>query len=128
MKNQMIVNASRCILISCILISGCALKVQLMPRDSGKMYFGTAMDSGSGSGTISITIDDRNYSGTWTSVSSGDTFGFAQIYGGGKSSFGSFQNYGGTRNQKAMLSTPDGRGLRCETTGDGMGHAQQFSI
>ncbi len=104
------------------LVSSCALNLQMMPRDSGKIYSGTANDTGAGTGTISVTIDDRKYSGTWTRVSSGDTFGFAQLYGGGRSAFGTYQSFGGPRFIKALMSSPDNHGLRCDLTSDGFGH------
>ena len=50
-----------------LLLSGCATTYQLsvMPRDSGKMYSGSAQQTPNGDGRISIEIDGKTYSGTW---------------------------------------------------------------
>ena len=103
------------------LLTGCAGKVQMMPRDSGKIYSGTVQGNGSGSGTIVITIDDETYTGPVVRTSSGDNFGLLQQYGSkGTSSFGTVVSSGGTANVKAMLASPNGRGLRCELTSTGV--------
>jgi len=46
-------------LLAAAALSGCAstYQLQLMPRDSGKLYTGVAHDSGSGEGSMSITIE-----------------------------------------------------------------------
>ena len=36
-----------------------------MPRDSGKLYSGTADEIASGEGRISIEIEGKRYAGTW---------------------------------------------------------------
>ena len=106
--------------LALVLLAGCAGKVQMMPRDSGKIYSGTVNGNGTGSGTMAITIDDEAYSGPVVRTSSGDSFGFVQQYGSkGTSSFGTVVSSGGTANVKAMLASPNGRGLRCEFTSTG---------
>ena len=53
-------------LLAALALAGCASTVQLtlMPRDSGKLYHGTA-DDGGAEGRIAITIEDKTYAGTW---------------------------------------------------------------
>lgn len=110
-----------CLTLAVGLLVGCAGKVQMMPRDSGKIYSGTVQGNGMGSGTMSITIDDETYTGPVIRTSSGDSFGFIQQYGSrGTSSFGTVVSSGGTANVKAMLASPNGRGLRCELTSTGV--------
>jgi hypothetical protein len=103
-------------------LSGCATTydLQLMPRDSGKMYRGTAEDNGSGEGRISITIDDRTYNGTWVSTAPDRTnayvsggFGWGRRGGGGIGTIITMDNPQGGE-AKALLTSSDGAGLRCD--------------
>ena len=113
-------------------LSGCATTYQmnLMPRDSGRMYTGVATDNGSGQGRVDITIEDKRYSGTWVSitpehvhgwVSGGWGYGYRGWgYGGVGASITSDNPYGGE--SKALLSAQDGSGLRCDfRSGGGYG-------
>ena len=109
-------------------LSGCAStwQVTLMPRDSGKLYFGTAADNGSGEGPIEITIENRTYRGSWVQAVPARTYGYVTGgvgYGGyGRRGWGWS---GGTYSAdnplggeaKALLNTPDGAGLRCDFRG-----------
>src|SRR5258708_14095654 len=55
-------------LCAALALAGCATTnydLALMPRDSGKVYTGTADDNGRGEGRISITIEGKTYAGTW---------------------------------------------------------------
>ena len=54
-------------IISALALAGCASTYELtvMPRDSGRIYTGTAQDNGRGEGSISITIDSKAFTGTW---------------------------------------------------------------
>jgi hypothetical protein len=76
-----------------------------MARD-GKIYTGTAEGNGFGSGSMTVTIDDKTYTGPMvrTAINS------------------EFASGGGTVQAEALLSTSDGHGLRCHLTGDGAGH------
>ena len=105
------------IAVLAVSLSGCAYQMQLMPRDSGKMYQGSIQSNGAGSGTLSIQIDGRSCSGAFARAASGDSFGFFQSYGRRTSSFGSYQSYGGSSTYKALLSCSDGTGLRCDVEG-----------
>ena len=105
-----------------LLLSSCAYQITLMPRDSGKTYSGTMEGSG-GSGTATITIGSTTYTGPAVRVASNDTFGFASVYGSNSrgtsaSAYGTSYS-AGDKYVKAILSSPDGRGLRCDFVGRG---------
>jgi hypothetical protein len=110
--------------IAAFLAAGCASTYQLtlMPRDSGKLYYGTAEDDSSGDGRLTITIEDKTYTGTWVQsvpdratgyVSGG--FGWGRR-GGGFGSFITMDTPGGGE-AKALLRSADGAGLRCDFRG-----------
>lgn len=104
------------------LLVGCSGTIQVMPRDSGKVYSGTVQGSATGAGTINIDIDGHTYTGPVVRTGSNDSFGFIQQYGKrGMMSTGTMASIGGTATVKAILSSPAGRGLRCEFTSDGSG-------
>ena len=110
------------IVFAVVLLTGCAGQVQMMPRDSGKIYSGTVQGSATGSGTMSISIDGETYTGPIIRTTSGDSFGFAQQFGrSGSSSFGIVTTSGSTANVKSIMSSANGRGLRCEFTSTGSG-------
>ena len=111
------------ILAAALVLGGCATTYQLavMPRDSGKLYEGAATDTGYGEGPISITIEGRTYTGTWVQTVPDRTYGY--VSGGwagghrggwgGAGGFISMDNPNGGLS-KALLSSPDGAGLRCD--------------
>ena len=110
-------------------LSGCATTYQLtlMPRDSGKLYEGTAEDNGNGEGRVAITIEGKAYTGTWVATSSERTqayvsggFGWGRR-GGGLGTIVTMDNPQGGE-AKALLSASDGSGLRCDLrSGQGRG-------
>lgn len=105
-----------------LVLTGCSGMIQLMPRDSGKVYSGTVQGSITGTGVIAITIDGEQYTGPVVRTSSIDSAGLLQQYGKRSgASFGSTTSVGGTATLKGILSSPNGRGLRCEFTSDGSG-------
>ena len=110
-----------CVILGLVALSGCAGIVQMMPRDSGKVYSGTVQGSLGGSGTMTVTIDGELFTGPIVRTSSSDSFGFVQQYGRGRSTFGTVVTSGGTATVKGILSSSTGRGLRCEFTSDGNG-------
>jgi hypothetical protein len=109
--------------IAALALCGCATTYHLsvMPRDSGKMYEGVATDTGYGEGPISITIEGRTYTGTWVQSVPDRTYGYVSGgYGwggwrgwGGGAGYISMDNPNGGLS-KALLSSPDGGGLRCD--------------
>ena len=104
-----------------IALSGCSGMVQMMPRDSGKVFSGTVQGSLGGSGTMTVTIDGDVFTGPIVRTSSNESFGFIQQYGRRGSSFGTVISGDGTATVKGILSSQSGRGLRCEFTSNGSG-------
>jgi hypothetical protein len=108
-----------------IVLVACATTYQLtlMPRSSGKLYAGEAIErSPGGEATLTITIEDKIYAGTWvpTAADRGTAFvsgGFG--WWGRRSGLGtsvSVENPQGGQ-AKALLQAADGSGLRCDITG-----------
>ncbi len=112
------------------LISGCSLtgKVTILPRDGGKVYNGIMEADGFGAGTMTLTIDGRTYTGPCARTATADSFGFIQMYGHGQTSTAFTQTSGGHNFGKAILSSPDNHGMRCEIEGDGMGHGSAICV
>jgi hypothetical protein len=114
------------ILLAALALAGCATTYQLtvMPRDSGKLYTGIAEDNGNGEGRISITIDGKEYAGSWVETQPSTTTGFVSGFGwrrGGMGSFITIDNPQGGES-KALLNAADGSGLRCDfKSGQGRG-------
>ena len=110
------------IIAAALLLGGCATTYQLsvMPRDSGKIYTGTA-ESGTGAeGPMSVTLEGKTYSGTWVQTAPAYTTGFVSSFGfgwgsrrGGLGGMVTMDNPQGGES-KALLSAPDGSGLRCD--------------
>lgn len=108
--------------LTTLVLTGCSGMIQLMPRDSGKVYSGTVQGSITGTGVIAIPIDGEQYTGPVVRTSSSDSTGLLQQYGKRSGvSFGSMASVGGTATLKGILSSSNGRGLRCEFTSDGSG-------
>jgi hypothetical protein len=118
--------------VAALALSGCATTyhLALMPRDSGKIYEGVAEDNGYGEGRMSVTIEDKTYSGTWVQAVPERSYGYVSGgFGGfGRRGFGGFGGgfismdnpYGGEA--KALLTSQDGSGLRCDfRSGQGRG-------
>lgn len=103
-----------------VLLVGCASqsRVQLMGRDSGTQYGGLVQSDGQGTTILSVTIEGINYSGPMIRTSSADSFGFIETHSiGGRRSlpqFGTIHAYGDSTTYKALLNSPDGKGLRCD--------------
>ncbi len=120
------------ILAAALALAGCASTYQLtvMPRDSGKLYSGVAQDAGKGEGRISITLEDKTYSGTWVETQPSEATGY--VTGGlgwgsgwrGRGALGTFITIDNAQGgeSKALLSAADGTGLRCDfKSGQGRG-------
>ena len=120
------------ILAAALALAGCASTYQLtvMPRDSGKIYTGIAEDAGNGEGRISITLEDKTYTGTWVEtqpsqatgyVTGGLGWGWGWRGRGGLGTFITMDNPQGGES-KALLTAGDGAGLRCDLkSGQGRG-------
>ena len=106
-------------LIAALALAGCATSYELtvMPQDSGKLYSGTAEENANGEGRISITIENKTYTGTWIetqpSTATGYVSGGFGFRRGGLGSFITIDNPQGGE-AKALLTAPDGSGLRCD--------------
>jgi hypothetical protein len=102
-------------------LSSCAWDMTLMPRDSGQTYSGTFKGNGMGVGSITVTIDGVTYTGPAVRVASNDTFGFANMAASNNRGLvttgtGTFFAEG-DKYVKAILSAPNGHGLRCDLVG-----------
>jgi len=115
-------------------LGGCATTYQLtlMPRDSGKLYFGTATDSNSGEGMMTVTIEGTTYTGNWLQTTPATTTGYVSggvgwgggwgggRWGGAGGGLISVDNPNGGK-ANALLRSPDGQGLRCDFVGSAQG-------
>ncbi|MBC8023498.1 MAG: hypothetical protein H7Y14_10290 [Burkholderiales bacterium] len=125
-------------IILALALAGCAstsYELTVMPRNSGKLYTGSAEDAGNGEGRISITIEGKAYSGTWvetqpstaTGYVMGGSIGWGWGWGRGGRGMGSLGSFITMDNpqgseSKALLTAPDGSGLRCDfKSGQGRG-------
>jgi hypothetical protein len=110
------------------LLAGCAstYDLTLMPRTSGKLFYGTAVEkSAGGEANISVDIDGKVYSGNWVPVTTGRSSGFVT----GSVGWGGHGRWGGVgtapvvidngegATAKALLQAADGSGLRCDFRG-----------
>jgi hypothetical protein len=111
------------IVTAALMLGGCASTYQLnvMPRDTGKIYNGVADDAGGSEGRISITLEGKEYVGTWVETSPSYSTGYssgAVGYGSrggwrGGVGFVTMDNPSGGES-KALLAAADGSGLRCD--------------
>lgn len=104
------------------LLGGCATTydLTLMPRDSGKVTYGTARDIGNGQANVSLAVGDKIYSGTWVQIKPEGTTDYvgASAWGwGGWAPFGGVDRTNGNANAKALLQAQDGSGMRCDLYG-----------
>lgn len=108
--------------LAAFVASGCATtyQVTLMPRTSGKLYSGLLEQTTNGEGVMTVSIDGTTYSGSVVETSPSRTSGFVagsgragRPWGWGSGASVSMDNpKGGTA--KALLQSPDGKGLRCD--------------
>lgn len=107
------------LLLLCIVLAGCSAQVQMMPRDSGKIYTGQVTGSGLGAANMTITIEGETYAGKVVRTASNDNFGLIQQFGRNGSSFSTVVTSNGSANLKAILSSQNSRGLRCDLISNG---------
>lgn len=119
-------------------LAGCATtqNMTLMPRDSGKLYQGVAEVGADGEGRIRVTVEDKTYTGTWVNISPERTSGY--VTGSLGFGLGGWRRHGfgfgglglGTTvtldnpegvHSKALLTAPDGSGMRCDLRSAGYG-------
>lgn len=103
--------------VGALMLAGCSHPVKLMARDSALTGEGSATGMG-GSGSITIALGGKTYSGTWAMGTSGMVMGFGTttVTSGPYTAFGNSTMVGGTGNAtaSALLSSPDGSSLRCQ--------------
>lgn len=116
-------------LVFSVMLVGCVghRTVMLMPRDSGKIYTGT-MEGANGMGTMSVTIEGVIFTGPVVVTQSNETFGFYQSFGAGGLRSGFVAGQSGSAYLKALLASPDGRGLRCDLIGSGGGKGSAICV
>jgi hypothetical protein len=115
-------------------LAGCASTYQLtlMPRTAGKLYYGEAVEQTAGGvANVSVTIDEKTYTGTWLATTPDRTTGTISGgigFGGRRGGFGIgtapvvIDNPTGGES-KALLQAPDGAGLRCDFKGTSTGRS-----
>ena len=113
-----------------LLISACALptlQLTVMSRNNGNVSNGIGNPDGKGGGTLSMTIAGRNYNGVMSRTLSNESFGFFQSIGSAQKS-GLLLTQSGSNLGKAILSSSDGKGLRCDLVGDGRGNGSAICV
>lgn len=116
--------------LATLLLAGCASTYQLtlMPRTSGTLYYGEAVEYGS-QADVTVTIDNKTYTGTWVYaapdratayVSGGVGWGWRRF--GGIGTTVTVDNPSGGE-AKALLRAADGSGLRCDFRGMAYGRS-----
>src|SRR5262245_33323065 len=116
------------LLSAALALGGCAYNYQLtlMPRDSGKTYSGTLESVSGGQGRMSVNIEGKQYTGTWVESVPAYTTGYVTgAYGGYRGWGWGGWGMGGTVSMdtpggglaKALLTSADGSGLRCDLQG-----------
>ena len=109
--------------LAALAAGGCASTYQLtlMPRDSGKLYHGTADELSATEGRIAIEIDGKAYAGTWVQTVPDRATGYLSGGWGMRRGFGAGAvvslDYPQGGEAKALLTAPDGSGLRCDLRG-----------
>ena len=115
-------------------LSGCTSTYQLtlMPRTAGKLYYGEAVEqSAGGLVNLTITIEDKTYTGTWLATTPDRTSGTVSAgigFGSRRGGFGFgtapvvIDNPTGGES-KALLQAADGSGLRCDFKGTSSGRS-----
>jgi hypothetical protein len=107
-------------------LAGCTstYTLTLMPRNSGSLYKGEAIERSGTEADVTIGIGDAVYTGTWVYSATDRSNGYVTGgvgFGTRRSGFGlgsvvSVDNPQGAE-AKALLKAPDGSGLRCDLHG-----------
>ncbi len=92
----------------------------LKPRDGDTPTYGTAQDLGNGQATVSVTVKDRIFTGTWTPVAAENATNYVDASSWGWSGWGPFGTIHRSRGDgtaKALLQSSDGGVMRCDFFG-----------
>lgn len=97
------------------LLTSCAsFQLTAMSRETGKTYTGTAEQTGSGRGTVTIDIDGRVFTGPYVRTTSEEAISFGTAFGRrGAFAVGTNHTIGANTSSMALLSAGDGSGMRC---------------
>lgn len=104
------------IIISVLLLSGCAGNLLLHPRDGGDKAYG-AFNTGDKS--MEVTSGGKRYAGGYV-TNAGGSVTTAQAFSGGASAFGTGQTFHGGNSGVALLAAADGDTMRCEFNYQGL--------
>lgn len=114
------------VIFATLILLGCAsFKVDVMSRADGKIYHGTAQKVADGQATMQLDIAGVEYSGMMVRTSSEEYMSFVNSFantnrGVSASAFGAASVIGANATFTAILSAPNGNGLRCALQGDRM--------
>lgn len=104
-------------------LAGCttSYSLTLMPRDSGRLYYGEAVARPGADTQVTISIGERTYRGDWVVAQPSPTAGvvIGGMIGSRRSGIGTsvvIDQSAGTE-AKALLRSADGSGLRCDFRG-----------
>lgn len=100
-------------LVALLALASCAHEITLMPRGPGQPGHGSANAAMGDSGTLTIDLNGKTYTGRWVLVRGGGA-GFATGYSGGNVATGSAYGADMSAPGQALLSAPDGSHLRCQ--------------
>ena len=106
-------------------LAGCTstYTLTLMPRNSGMIYTGEAIERSTTEAEVTISIENEVYTGTWVYTAANQSsgyvtggIGFGTRRGFGLGSVVAVDNPQGSQ-AKALLKAADGSGLRCDLQG-----------
>lgn len=120
MRHASVLRTATLVIAASAALCSCAFNATLMARDSGKTYSGEMSGNGMGSGAMTVVINDTVFTGPVVRVGSNDSVGISNTFVTGR--HGTFSAVGtsfsaGDKFAKALLSSPDGHGLRCDLRG-----------
>lgn len=113
--------AAAALLSACATTGPVTYDLALMRRDSGARHVGALHGRGNGTGTAEVTIEGVPYSGPAARVGLSETTRGASFSFGGpqpKTTLSTVESSRGA-SIRALLSSPTGRGLRCEFYANG---------
>ena len=111
--------------ILAILVNGCAHHINIVARTNGAAGTATVNAVGTRGGPIQITLNGKEYNGSWVYMSNGGAIGIssanAQIGGMSGSASGLAVGMGTMGGGTVLASSADGSSLRCQFQYNQMG-------